>query len=107
MMEFMKYEKDIPNFMDSVMQQHHKELVRKQDETIKAAFIKNGIDFNDTEHLKNNLSRIIIKGDEFDHYYMYYGTEKQIRIISIQRLPEIATTYSDNKYICTCTCKYY
>lgn len=99
---------DVPHcYMDTVVMQHQKEFIHKQDETIKAAFIKNGIDFNDTDHLKNNLTRIIIKGDEFDHYYMYYGTDKEIRIISIQRIPEIINNYSDNKYTITFTCKYY
>ena len=61
----------------------------------------------DIEFLKNNVTRIIKEGDKFEHYFLYYGTDKQVRIISMQRNHDINNNYSDNKYSITATCKWY
>lgn len=95
------------NYMDSIITQQQRDFTNKVDNVIKDAFTRNGIDVNDIEFLKANVSRINIEGDKFEHYFLFYGTRKQIRIISIQKTPDINNDYLDNKYMITATCKYY
>lgn len=107
MTEFMKYETDIPNYMDSIISQQQRELITKQDNLIKDALIRNGVNITDIEFIKNNMTRIIKEGDKFEHYFLHYGTDKQVRILSMQKTPDITNNYSDNKYTITANCKYY
>jgi len=93
------------NFMDSIIMQQQKEFVNKKDNVIKDALVRNGVDILDLEFLKSNLSRVI--SNEFQHYYLFYGTEKQVRIISIQECPTITNNQSDKNFTITATCKYY
>lgn len=95
------------NYIDTIITSQQKDFIKKMDDVIKEAFVRNGVDVSDIEFLKQNVSKIIKEGDHFDHYFLYYGTDKEIRIISMQRVPEITNNSSDNKYTITATCKYY
>jgi len=69
--------------------------------------LPNGVNITDIEFIKNNMTRIIKEGDKFEHYFLHYGTDKQVRILSMQKTPDITNNYSDNKYTITANCKYY
>lgn len=107
MVEFMKLEKVEPSYMDTILTQQQRDFINKQDTVIKEAFIRNGVDVTDIEFIKANVSRIIKEGDEFEHYFLYYGTPDEKRIISIQINPTIVNNSTDNKYTITTTSKYY
>lgn len=95
------------NYMDTIITLQQREFINKKDNVIKDALIRVGVDINNIEFLKNNLTRMIKGGDEFDHFYLYYGTEKQVRIISMQKVPDISNNQDDRQYKITATCKYY
>lgn len=95
------------NYLDSIIYKQQKEFAKKCDDVIKAAFIRNGINVTDIDFLKKNVYKIIKVGDDFDHYFLYYGTPQQKRIISIQKTPEVTNSYLDNKYSISVNCKYY
>lgn len=93
--------------MDSVISNHHREFITKQDNILKDALIRNGVDITDIDFLKENMYKVSGVNDKFEHYYLFYGTDKQVRILSMQKTPDITNDYSDNKYTITANCKYY
>jgi len=92
--------------MDSIITQHQREFVTKQDNILKDALIRNGVDITDLEFIKENLYKVTELRDEFEHYYLYHD-DRRTRILSMQKQPEITNNYTDNKYTITANCKYY
>lgn len=62
-------------------------LVSKMEDIIVVKLIENGIDPNDHSFLSVNISRVIIEGDPFEHYYFRYGQPDEKRIVSIEICP--------------------
>lgn len=85
------------------------QLVGKIDSAIKEALTKNGIDITDLRYLKDHITRIIKEGDEFEHYYLDYGTLTEKRIISLQKnlIFDQDFDYDRNKYTVLASQKYY
>lgn len=76
------------------------------DEIFKNAFIKNGLP-TDEEFIKNNCSLIIQEGDEFQHCWYHYGKPDAIRIISIEREPDISMIEEIGSYKMKAEYNYY
>jgi len=85
-----KPEKEIDfSFMHKVMEDFSKAHMKRHNDIMKQAFSAHGIDINDLEFIKKNVSRIQKEGEKFEHYFIFYGTDKQERIISIEIQPDI------------------
>lgn len=78
-----------PSFMQAHKNAMVRALVDKTDNTIRDAIIKAGFDPSDEQFLRENITKVVVEGDKFDHYYYKYGSPDEKRLISIERLPNI------------------
>lgn len=100
---------ELPEFsyIQHVMNDFYAKVVSETDNTIKLALIRNGIDPDDICFLKQNIQRILIEGDSFEHYFYRYGTPEEKRIISIEKEFTINQGSTDNKHTMSAYKKYY
>lgn len=75
---------------------HQSSFIKEMDAVIRKAFISKGIEPNLVLLKTDDFSIINIEGDPFDHYYYKYGTKEEVRIISIERLPEVNFSNSND-----------
>lgn len=95
-------------YIETLMNGMIKEFLKKQEQIIKDAFIKAGIDVNDIQFIKDNVERIVQDGDPFEHYWYRFGKPDAKRIISIEINPRInEPLLKDNKYTVTSEQHYY
>lgn len=86
-----------------------RQLCNKKDEIIKERFIAHGIDVTDIEFIKTNITIIQRVGDKFEHYFLYYGTPDEKRLMSMAIHPDVESGYDNNKnsYRMTASYKYW
>ncbi len=60
----------------------------RMDSVLLNALISNGLP-TDTDFIKENITRVQIEGDGFDHYWFHFDQPDAIRVVSIERSPEI------------------
>jgi hypothetical protein len=72
-------------YIDQALGNLYRSFIEKQDEILLKRLEDLGFDPNDHEFIKENMQRIIIEGNEFEHFYYHYGQPDEIRILSIQR----------------------
>jgi hypothetical protein len=81
---FAKGSIDLPlSFEEELTKRFVDSIVVKQDDIIKAAFKLKGLNPDDLEMVKRDITRVTIEGDPFEHVYYKFGTAEEIRIISI------------------------
>jgi hypothetical protein len=100
----------MPDFslMENLQKQIQEKYVQERDKVIKDAFIRMGLDPDNNEFLKLNVTRVIVEDDPFEHLFLYYDTPEEQRIISIQRLPDLDWPQSpDGQWNQTISSKYY
>lgn len=83
------------NLMDRYIDILINGFVRKKDDLIREAIKNAGADPDDNEFLKENLYLITRVGSPFEHYYLYCGSPKQIRLISFERDLDFSTGLMD------------
>jgi hypothetical protein len=66
-------------------------LAKEMDDTIRKAFIEKNLSV-DEDFIKEHCSCVTDMGDEFHHYWYHYGKADAIRIISIEKEPNISYT---------------
>lgn len=97
--------------ISQLMADIHRKFYEDWEQVIANKLKDKGVDILDTEFLRQNVQRINIEGDKFEHYYVYLGTDKEERILSIERTPNIdfteADTVSGNSLRVSVNCKYY
>jgi hypothetical protein len=87
------------NFQEQLFNGLTKCIVNQRDETIKAALVKNGLNPNDIDFLKENIQRVVFEDDaEFEHYYYHFGQDDEKRIISIEINPKIQHRFNEENF---------
>lgn len=62
---------------------HLSDFVKSQDEAIKSAFVKHGLETTE-QFIKDHCQRIQVIGEPFEHIYYHFGQPDQVRIISME-----------------------
>ena len=96
---------DSVDVFKSIANSFAKNHFKQVDALIKSALEKNGLDCNDTEFLKSNVTRIDKSGEDFEHWYFRFGQPDEVRLISFQKQPDIK--FSDDHLKATTTMNYY
>lgn len=71
------------SFMKEVSNHLSYVFVKSQDDAIKAAFVKHGLETTE-QFIKEHCQRIQVIGEPFEHIYYHYGQPDQVRIISME-----------------------
>jgi hypothetical protein len=103
-------EQEIGNFKDEAV----KRLAEGYYQQIEGVFLKalqdKGLP-STSEFIRDNIKKVIIEGDEYEHYWYRYGLDDAIRIISIgkptMQSGQLSDDFINNKYKIVLESKYY
>ena len=76
---------DTMDYLQTILQDHINNILKKQDDLIRSKLIENGFDPNNTEFLKKHFEIRRFEGNPYDHYFMNVNG-KETRIISISEM---------------------
>ena len=102
------------SYMEHWTREFHSAFFKEQDKVIKEAIVRHGFDPHDVDFLKEHCQRVTYPfDDEFEHLYYHFGKCDEIRIISIERQPNIDMGYAGwpgpvtDIHKCSISAKYY
>lgn len=82
------------------------DLVKSEDDTIKAAFVKAGFVITE-ELIREHCERIHVEGERFEHIYYHFGQPDEKRIISMEREIHMSWVEENGSYKMRAEKKYY
>ena len=85
------------SFMQNHVRMIHSEFLVRKEKVINEALIKNGFTNLSTQFIQENFKFITSEKDQYKHLYYRHDTPDEIRIISIQKEPEMSINSHSEK----------